>query len=85
MPKYKDYFKNTLNEEQGIDISRNPEDVKFSDEFFQDYCVENCKYFNGLGSGIGAVECLYDDKSNMISVTVDPSAKKKVKLVIGRK
>lgn len=40
------------------------------ESFFRDECM-NCKYFNGFGAGIGAVECKYEDGSDAVSVFVE--------------
>ena len=43
--------------------------IFYGDGYFKNYC-HKCYMLNGLGGGIGAVECLYDDGSNNISIQV---------------
>lgn len=56
--------------------------TKFKEGFFTKYC-RTCIYLNGLGAGIGAIECKYDDGSNKINIVVeDPKQAKKIPRVI---
>ena len=44
--------------------------VKWDNEYFEKNCMF-CPFFGGIPQNEGVIECLYDDGSDAISVTID--------------
>lgn len=45
--------------------------VVFEDDYYKKNCSK-CKYLNGIGDGVEiAIECLYNDGSENVAVTID--------------